>query len=44
MTIKSTSIKMTREEVMAKVGGINWDTINHYVGMWREHQLEEDNG
>jgi hypothetical protein len=21
--------------------GVNWDTINCYVDMWREHQLEE---
>jgi hypothetical protein len=20
--------------------GVTWDTINHYVGMWREHQEE----
>ena len=23
--------------------GVTWDTIHHYVDMWREHQ-EEDNG
>ena len=23
--------------------GVTWDTINHYVDIWREHQ-EEDNG
>ena len=21
--------------------GVNWDTINHYVDIWCEHQLEE---
>jgi hypothetical protein len=21
--------------------GVTWDTINHYVDIWREHQLEE---
>ena len=21
--------------------GVNWDTVNHYVDIWREHQLEE---